>query len=333
MRKLIVLIVVLATAWGGYWFVGSSTVQSGMTNWISIQQNNGLNIAYSTLKTRGFPNRFDTTIKDIQIADPRSGNVWSAPFFQILALSYKPNHIIAFWPNEQTIQIANERIDITSEQIKASVVFDPDTALTLNRSSFVLDDFDLNSEQGWSTQIGSGLFATRQMPNQENSHGVALTLNDVRPSAGVLAELDPSSTLPKTINTLSIDTVLEFDIPLDRFAFENQPPRVKTIKLNELKFIWGELNFRADGKVRVNRAGVLDGRINLSTKDWQRFLQLAVAAEVIKRNISQTVENALEILAQMSGDPNILETPLIFNNGQMSLGPIPLGPAPRLVSR
>ncbi len=333
MQKLIVLILVLATGWGGYWFVGSSAVQSGMTNWISAQQGNSLNIKYSTLKTRGFPSRFDTTIQDIQISDPRSGYIWTAPFFQIFALSYKPNHIIAFWPNEQTIQTPDERIDITSEQIKASVVFDPGTALTLSRSSFVLDQFDLNSNLGWSAQIGSGLFATRQMPDQENSHGVALSLAEIRPSAGILAELDPKSSLPKVIKNLSIDTVLEFDMPLDRFSFEGQPPRIRKVNLTSLKLNWGKLEFQAEGKINIDRAGVLNGRINLSTKDWRQLLKLAVAADVVKENVSQTVENALEIMAQMSGDPKNLETPLIFNKGRMSLGPIPLGPAPRLVFR
>ena len=333
MRKLIVLILVLATAWGGYWFVGSSAVQSGMTNWISAQQGNGLNIEYSTLNTRGFPSRFDTTIQDIRITDPRTGIIWTAPFFQIYALSYKPNHIIAFWPNEQTIQIGNERIDITSERIKASVVFDPGTALTLNRSAFELDQLGLISNLGWSTQIGSGLFATRQMPELENSHGVALNLAEIRPSAGVLAELDPKSSLPKVIKNLNIDTVLEFDMPLDRFAIEGQPPRVKTFILTALEFNWGKLDIRGEGKIAIDRAGVLNGRINLSTKDWRQLLKLAVAADIVKENVSQTVENALEIMALTSGDTKTLETPLVFNNGLMSLGPIPLGPAPRLVSR
>lgn len=333
MRKLIVVVLVSATLWGGYWFVGSRAVESGLTAWISQQRGNRLDIDYTSLKTRGFPNRFDTSIQNIAIENPQTGVSWSAPFFQIFALSYKPNHIIAFWPNEQTIQTPNEKIDITSDQIKASVVFDPGTTLTLNRSSFELDQLGLISDLGWSTKIGSGLFASRQIPDRKNSHGVALNLTDIRPSAEILATLDPKSSLPKVIRNLNIDTVLEFDMPLDRFALEGQPPRVKTFNLTALKFNWGKLDIQADGKININRAGVLNGRVNLSTKDWRQLLKLAVAADVVKKNISQTVENALEIMAQMSGDPKTLETPLIFNNGRMSLGPIPLGPAPRLVAR
>jgi hypothetical protein len=36
------------------------------------------------------------------------------------------------------------------------------------------------------------------------------------------------------------------------------------------------------------------------------------------------------LLAAQTGDPEDLDLPLVFANGRMSLGPLPLGPAPRM---
>ena len=105
MRNLIILIIAACMLWGGYWFAGSRAVQSGLTGWFSDQQRNGWIVEYSALKTRGFPNRFDTTITDLTLVDPRSGVAWLLPNFQIFALSYKPNHIIAVWPERQSIKL------------------------------------------------------------------------------------------------------------------------------------------------------------------------------------------------------------------------------------
>ena len=40
-----------------------------------------------------------------------------------------------------------------------------------------------------------------------------------------------------------------------------------------------------------------------------------------------------ELMAALEGPPNTLDAPLTFENGFISFGPIPLGPAPRIVIR
>ncbi|MFN4131268.1 MAG: DUF2125 domain-containing protein, partial [Paracoccaceae bacterium] len=57
---------------------------------------------------------------------------------------------------------------------------------------------------------------------------------------------------------------------------------------------------------------------------------LATTMGLIKPEIAPTVQNMMQAVAGSSGDPEVLEMPLIFRDGQMLLGPLPLGPAPRL---
>lgn len=333
MRKLITLILVVSGLWAGYWFVGSTAVERGLTTWLSERQNEGWIADYDTLKTRGFPNRFDTTITDIQLADTRTGVAWQAPFFQIFALSYKPNHIIVVWPDKQTLSTPFQRITITNEKMRGSVVFEANTALAIDHLDLELIDFSLRSNLGWSARIGRGQFSTRQTVSKDNSHQIWFEAESVYPSAALLARLDPAGVLPGVFEALTIDTTLTFDAPWDRFAIERNRPQIIDIKLNELRAIWGDLDLRAAGELTVDARGFPTGEITIKATNWREMLKIAIDTGVVPDSMILIVTRALEVLAEIAGDPNTLDAPLTFSDGFITLGLIPLGPAPRLVIR
>jgi hypothetical protein len=73
-------------------------MESALPGWLDARAAEGWIAEYESDAHRGFPNRFDTTITGLDLADPETGVAWSAPFFQILSLSYQPNHVIAVFP-------------------------------------------------------------------------------------------------------------------------------------------------------------------------------------------------------------------------------------------
>ncbi len=60
------------------------------------------------------------------------------------------------------------------------------------------------------------------------------------------------------------------------------------------------------------------------------MVPVAVALGLVRPELEQTVTNMLAELAKGSGKPDTVDLPLVFEKGWMSLGPLPLGPAPRL---
>lgn len=333
MRILLVVVVLAALGWGGYWFVGAQAVERGLSAWIEDRREDGWVAEYSDLNTAGFPNRFDTTITRLDLADPETGLAWSAPFFQILALSYRPNHVIAVWPNEQTIATPLEKIEVTSEKMQGSVVLRPGPSLELDHANFVLDNFSLQSTQGWSAQVENGRFATRRTVGREDAHDIAFQANELRPSRDVLALLDRTGGLPEVFESMLIKTTVAFDAPWNRFAIEDARPQITAFELNELSARWGEMDLQAAGKLTVDASGQPDGKITVRAKNWREMLRIAVATGAVAEVFAPTIERALELLAGMSGKPETLDAPLTFGNGRMSLGPIPLGPSPSLVIR
>ncbi len=333
MRILIIAIIAACVLWGGYWFVGSRTVQSGLSTWLSDQPENGWSAEYSALKTRGFPNRFDTTITDLELVDQRSGAAWFVPDFKILALSYRPNHIIAIWPDQQSITLPGEQISVTSVQMVASIAFEPGASLILDRSSFVLDTLAFSSSRNWAARIATARLATRQTDGKQFAHDIALEASGVQPPAALMAQLDPAGVQPAVFETLKIDVTIDFDAQWDRNSLQQEPPQVIGLELKNMQAIWGKLEILAAGELAFDTRGVPSGRIAIKATNWREMLAISIATGAVPQGISLTLERALQLLADMSEDPDILEVPLSFQDGFMSFGPIPIGRAPRLVRR
>lgn len=75
MRKLIVFALVAATLYGGYWFVGRSQIQTQLTLALEDADAGAYDVGYGSLKTRGFPSRFDTTITEFEFTDPATAPI------------------------------------------------------------------------------------------------------------------------------------------------------------------------------------------------------------------------------------------------------------------
>ena len=60
------------------------------------------------------------------------------------------------------------------------------------------------------------------------------------------------------------------------------------------------------------------------------MLTLAVSSGVVPSELQRTLESGLGLLARLSGNPDTLDAPLSFKNKVISLGPVPIGRAPKI---
>ncbi|RVT86550.1 DUF2125 domain-containing protein [Rhodobacteraceae bacterium CCMM004] len=330
MRILVAIAVIAAALWGGYWFVGATAVERALAAWIAERRSDGWVADYATLDTRGFPNRFDTTLTDLDIADPATGWAWTAPFFQILALSYRPTHVIAVWPEAQSLATPLERIDIASDTLRASVVFEADTALTLDRATLVAEAVRLRSNAGWNAALAEARLATRQTAARPLAHDLGFEARDLVLAEALRDGLDPTGLLPGTVARLAVDATVAFDAPWDRFAVERARPQPTAIDLRLAEAQWGDLALKLAGSLEVDAEGRPEGEIVVKATNWRDMIAIAVASGALPEGMAGTLEGGLGLLAGLSGDPKTLDVPLRFADGRVSLGPIPLGPAPIL---
>ena len=329
MRRLLVIVLAAAALYASYWYIGASSAERGLKFWLEAREKKGWIANYSSLDTIGFPNRFDTTVTDLELADPQTGVAWSAPFFQILSLSYKPNHIIAVWPEEQVVASPYQKFRINADTMRGSIIFVPDTSLELDRSSIELKNFRILSTDGWAASLETGQFATRRTSARENAHDLFFEATAFQPSENLRDWLDPGALLPDTFDQMKLDMSLGFDAPWDRFSIEDRRPQPTDIHLKLLQANWGELDLYAAGKLDSDAEGKATGKIEVRAKNWRQMLKIGVDTGAVPEPVAATVEKALEFLANLSGDPVTLEAPLTFSDGWIAFGPFPLGPAPR----
>ncbi|WP_298568083.1 DUF2125 domain-containing protein [uncultured Aliiroseovarius sp.] len=333
MRRLIVITLVLAGLWAGYWYVGARATEGAFAAWIKDRQADGWVAEVSDLSTRGFPNRFDTVFTGLELADPDTGLAWAAPEFQILALSYKPYHVIAAWPGEQILSTPQQRITISALDLKGSLVVDPTPALTLDRSSIVIEGLTMTSSAGWTSSLVHGQLATRRDTEGENRHDIHFEASDLTPASSFIRNLDTDDVLPPVFEGVSLDANVTFSAPWDRSAIEDARPQVTRIDLSSFVAKWGELELAMAGAVDVDARGNPSGNVTVKARNWRQMIQLAEASGALAPELVSTVTGALQFVAGLSGNSETLDVPLRLSGGTVFLGPVPVGRAPVLVIR
>lgn len=328
MKRLLIAIIVFAILWGGYWWVGAQGVSRGFDAWFEARRAEGWVAESADMKVRGFPNRFDTTFSQLRLADPETGWAWEAPFFQLLALSYKPNHVIAVWPNSQILATPYESFTLTSTKMQASAVLGASTSLPLERSNLVADTLSIAGPDDQTTTMTALRVAVQRVEGTQATYHLGFAADDLAPARAMRLQLDAGDSLPRTLNAFSADVEASFDRPWDRSALEQNRPQPTAIKVKLAEARWGDLELAAAGEVSVDAQGRPDGRIVIKARNWRDILRLAVAAGALPQGLANQMETGLGVLSGLSGNPNTLDIPLDFRSGRMSLGPIPLGPAP-----
>ncbi|WOI56965.1 DUF2125 domain-containing protein [Palleronia sp. LCG004] len=326
MRKVILVVVAAAIVWSGYWFVGAAALDRGIDAALDELRAEGWRIEAADRGISGFPNRFDTSFDALEIQAP-DGDRLTMPFFQILALSYKPNEIIAIFPPEISLDRGGQVVRLTNEDARGSVTFRTSPDLPLDHSAFVIEDLLIESD-GIDFSMDELRFATRIPPGAPDARhqNIGLSATGIVLPEQIGRRIEATGLGP--IEVLRVDATLDFAAPIDRHALGNQP-RIDKIDLHDLALDWGGIGLDGEGLIEIGADGLPMGDIDLTLENVDRAIEVAVAAGLIPGNRAAMITQGLSFLGG-SGTEGRVTLPLRFADGDMMLGPIPLGPAPRI---
>lgn len=327
MRRLIWIVAVAALAWSAWWFVGAAALRRGIDAAVDEMRASGWQVAIEERRVRGFPNRFDTTLLAPSVTVPEGGVTWATPFVQVLALSYRPNKLVVAFPNEQIIDGSFGTMRIATDRARGSVTLATEPSLALDHSEFVLNT--LVVESGARLSLDELLVATRRPPGDDSGrrHNIGITIRGLD-LPETLAEAPGRD--DERIGYANLDATADFTDPIDRTMLSEGIPRLEAIAIDRLDVDWGEVGLSASGTLEVAEDGRLAGVLDLDFDNWRRTLDLLARMGVIPSEQRSTLERGLGFVTGLSSDPDTLSAPLAFRDGQMFLGPVALGPAPRL---
>ncbi|MEL7298747.1 MAG: DUF2125 domain-containing protein [Pseudomonadota bacterium] len=328
MRFIIWIMAFATIGWCGYWVLAQSAIEKGARGWFEERRADGWAADVAEVETRGFPYRFDTVLIDVSLADPETGVLWSLPTLDVRALAYRPAHVIAIFPPRQTLASPFGTLTLESEDMRASLRL-AGTRLAVQETTAEIAELSARSSQGWEVTLDRALVAARAGEG-ENSYDLFVDAAGLRPSDALRLTLSPQGRLPDTFETLTLDATAAFDVPWDRFAIEEARPQPTRIELRGFEARWGQLELSAEGGLEIAPDGTPEGRVGLVATNWREILSLGAATGLIPQGVMPTATRTLEALASLSGGPNTIDLPLVFAGGTLSLGPIQLGPAPRI---
>ncbi|MBC7132389.1 MAG: DUF2125 domain-containing protein [Roseovarius sp.] len=330
MRVLLGVLILGALLWSGAWFLGRDRIEAGFAGWLDARRAEGWMAETDGLGVQGFPNRFDTVFTGLALADPRTGLAWEAPRFQVNMLSYRPNHVIAVWPERQLIATPQEKFILESNDMRASLVIAPGRALAPRRMTLTAAFLRVTPEARAQemTALSALTLAAERLEGAE--YRLGLRAEGLTLAAPWRARLDPANRLPQQISGVHADLSVTFDRPWDRSAIERARPQPRRIKVALADGRWGELHLQAAGTVDVTPDGLPEGEITLKVRNWREIVTLMRAAGVLPESLAGSVEQGLGMMARMAGNPETLDVPLVLDGGRVWLGPVPIGPAPVL---
>jgi hypothetical protein len=332
MRTLLAIVILAALGWSGWWFLQAQLRDRALTGWLDERRAAGWVAEAADVRVTGFPNRVDSIVTDLSLADPDAGWSWTADELQILSLSWKPQHVIAVLPGTQLVATPATTLTATSDLLRGSVIFRPTPRLELDRSTFEIEGMAIGSDAGWTAEIGKAILATRQSAGDGAppfAHDVAFTAENLRlpdfPNAG--------GVLPPALEAVRLDTMLTFDRPWDRTTVEGDNPVFEAVEVRDMSLNWGRLDLRGRGTLGVDPDGFAEGTLQLRARNWAEVLEIAETSGALDPTLASALRAGLGLMARLGGDANSLDVPLAFEDGMTRLGPIPLGPAPVLARR
>lgn len=334
MRYLLAAIIAVGLGWAGYWYLGASQTERAVRTWLDDRSAEGWVANYESVKTIGFPNRFDTTITAPELADPDTGLAWRAPFWQVLSLSYTPHHFIAVWPQTQTIASPNETITLLSDGMKGSLVFEPRSNLAIDRATVESGPLRMSSTAGWDMTAQTAQVSLRQSPAKTLTYDVAVSLAEMTPPKSWTKLVRAAGLPTEELARADLDASVKFDAPWDLSALDTARPQPRQIEIGRGRIKWGELVFQVKGKVTIDSQGRPEGEVTIRATNWQAMLDLAVQSDAMPEELAGILAGGLELMARFSGNGRSIDAPLTIRKGNMTLGGLlPLGEAPRLILR
>lgn len=325
MRLLLIVTLVLAALWGGYWFVGQAAVEKQGAAALEQLADRGWQVQYDSLETHGFPSRFDTTVTGLGLVAPSGAYGWQTPIFQVLALSYQPNKIIAVWPEEQEITLAGQVISVRSKGLRASASVSVETAPALGTVTAEVGSFALHSDAGWAASSDRGLLALRPASDDRQRYDAYLDTSEIVLPLALRDTLDPEGSLPTAITLAKFDGTLAFDRRLDVAALSGEGPRLAAMTYRDVRIVWGDMVLAMSGELNLTVDGQPSGKLRLTVTDWDQMVRLGVNSGLIHPADEQTWFSVGKSLAQGA---ETVEVPLTIDRGQVWLGMFLVGYLP-----
>lgn len=319
--------------WSLYWAAAAWGLRQGITGWFAERASQGWQAEFAGMETAGYPLRHEIRLLAPALADPGTGAAWQADWLNLDSPAIWPGHQrVRFPATPQRLSYFDQTVEIAAEGLTAVLRLAPGTALTLEEMGLEAGAWEIRQE-GTVVLGGSALQARMQQAEAPELYRITAEAAEFSPRAAWRSRLAAASGLPPAFDTLALDMAVTFDAAWDRAALEQRRPQPRRIALSLADARWGDLRLKATGTLTVDEGGLPEGSLALQAENWRGLLAMAERAGSLPPAMRTPLERVLGLFAGTGGNPETLDIALTFADGMARLGPLPLGPAPRIILR
>jgi len=322
-----ILSLIVVLGWSGYWVVLRSQLVSRMDAAAEQARAAGWQAEWQSRQISGFPFRLNVTLNGVNVAEP-SG--WGIAAGQLRAetYAYRPGHWVAYTPDGVTIRRPGAMpLQVRAKTLRASLN-------NLNRTppglSVEGEGLSFSTPAGAQPPVFSAAdkMQVHLRPGPDDQGAVLFRLDS--------AAAEQGRWLGRVAQGRPVTVV--FDGLLSRADSLQGPDWASMVR--NWSSAGGSLNLRtaqlSAGDAALNatsgKLGVgFDGRLRGDLQAELREAPMALAALAENQGVSAEAAAAAAAVAQArQGGAPLARAAINFEAGQMTLGPVALGPAPRI---
>lgn len=321
----------IAVAYAGYWFYAASLVRSGIEDWIMAERQRGATVQTGEIQITGFPFAIEATSRDIVITRS-DGLTWEANGLTASSLPWSWEKIdFTLTGGQRLVAPGQPMITGTAQGGEGEAWISPEGRII--GFNVALDEVVLSAPQTAGTITLAGVdIGFHKVPSREEEGQLDLIMSlDAREA--VLPQT-PLSTLGNRVDSAGLGIRVTAPVPEAARApmLEVWRDAGGEIVVDRLSLDWGPLALDAEGRLVLNEELQPEGVLNARIAGFVALIDGLAAEGVLEDRAASFAKAGLTLLAGPAGEDGIvrLAAPIVIENGHASLGPVPLGPVPRI---
>ncbi len=362
----LLLVVVIAAAWTGFWFYAASTARTIIAAWQAQEAALGRVYRCGSQSIGGYPFRIEVQCADadVELSNAQPALGIKVKNILVAAQVYSPTLLIGEITGPVTVGELNRPASLSANWTLAQLSI-RGLPSALQRVSMTFDDLKLTSLiNGVSPIFAAKHLELHGRPNADSSPGNPIVdlavelIAATAPSAGPIFAVPADASIAATMRGIRDFITKPMSVRLREFQAAGGRIDVTSLRLTR-----GESVAVAAGRLGLTASGRLDGQVNMTVAGFDRFIASIGGIEKLAPSIKlPDGSNALNGLDRLSGSLNrllpglgavvqggaatgllgLLGQPaqlegrsavalaLQFDDGAATLGPIRLGQVPPL---
>jgi hypothetical protein len=322
-----ILLLIGIVGWSGFWFWARGEAQVRIDAAAADLQRAGYAVAWTTRTLGGYPFRMDVTFTDFSIRDP-SGWALTTPRLEGEAFMHAPGHWMIATPQGLTfVRPIGGAVHVTATNLRASL-----NNLDKRPPSFSFQAVKPRFQPAAGAQpfalSSADLVEFHLRPGPDDEGGVFMEVKNGKARlSGLLGRIAGDKPVSFTWNS-TLSKMSAFEGPTWPEAVRRWTAAGGRMNVREAGLTAGEALVGAKaGALTVGSDGRLNGALEVTLRQAPRALSVMGEAGAIPQ---PNAEAARAVTQARQGAGETATATITFQAGQTTLGPVAIGPAPKV---